>query len=106
MTDHPLQLLNFILLLVVVVSHMILCWFLDQRVKSLNPQIWATELGSPTLLNQSPATTFKFLGFYIFSARYKSLNDPVVDRLTIIVRCTFWTVLLLLVAGWIGVFVV
>ena len=84
--------------------YMVVISALSSRLRSKHPAAW-NATGSFTLfLNNSPASSVRFLKYIIFSNSFKELNDPIVNTMALLAKILFVGCMGIFVLGFFRVF--
>ena len=70
---------------VTVAIHLAMGIASNNYIRRRHPERW-TELGRPSILNNSIANNWASLQFFIFSSAYKKLRDGVINKFVVALR--------------------
>ena len=75
----------FFPLIISAVTYIGLSIFLNRHLRLHHHDTWLKQ-GQPTIWNNSPANGLRFVQFFIFTSRYKVLNDRPLAKYVIVAR--------------------
>lgn len=82
--------IQFTLGVSLVAVYFAIIFLMTKRMKDFHYDAWDKDLGRFSLfLNNSMRTGFLFIRYFIFTNRYRTLNDETLDKMTIAARVTF-----------------